>query len=349
MQIELDGARRVTSLVQTPSPSATASCRLTAAGWRTRRMSRAADSRSVCGRSRREAAHWQVSTPAARRPLWAPNGQELFYVSPAGALMGVGVARADVVGGHGARPCWSRKGISRFRGATAAHTTSRPTAAVSDDQETAAQSRYCVAPANLIVGPELARGTEAPGADELMPLALGTRLGPYEITGTLGAGGMGEVYRARDTQAESRRRAEGPARRLCARSRSPGPLPARSAGAGLAQPSAHRGHLRLRGQRRDARARAGAGRGRDAGRSDRARADSARRGAADRAADRRGPRSGARAGHHPSRSEARQHQDHARRRGEGAGLRPGEADGPPSPASHAAPICRSRRRSRRRR
>ena len=26
------------------------------------------------------------------------------------------------------------------------------------------------------------------------------RLGPYEITGTLGAGGMAEVYRARDTR-----------------------------------------------------------------------------------------------------------------------------------------------------
>jgi serine/threonine protein kinase len=33
-----------------------------------------------------------------------------------------------------------------------------------------------------------------------MMLSAGTRLGPYEITGAIGAGGMGEVRRARDSR-----------------------------------------------------------------------------------------------------------------------------------------------------
>ena len=33
-----------------------------------------------------------------------------------------------------------------------------------------------------------------------MVLAAGARLGPYEIVSALGAGGMGELYRARDTR-----------------------------------------------------------------------------------------------------------------------------------------------------
>ena len=36
-----------------------------------------------------------------------------------------------------------------------------------------------------------------------MTLGRGTRLGPYQISGQIGAGGMGEVYRARDTRSSA--------------------------------------------------------------------------------------------------------------------------------------------------
>jgi len=33
-----------------------------------------------------------------------------------------------------------------------------------------------------------------------LSLSAGTHLGPYEVLGAIGAGGMGEVYQARDTR-----------------------------------------------------------------------------------------------------------------------------------------------------
>jgi len=69
-----------------------------------------------------------------------------------------------------------------------------------------------------------------------MALAAGTRLGPYEITGSLGAGGMGEVYRA--THLRSLRRPERAVGHV--ESRGGSRLEARGAAAEVTVAGAHR-------------------------------------------------------------------------------------------------------------
>ena len=96
------------------------------------------------------------------------------------------------------------------------------------------------------------RRSRLPALESAGPMSVspGTRIGPYEIVSTLGAGGMGEVYRARDTTLDRDVAIKVLPDAVVARPRAPGALRARSQGPGRAEPSERRADLR-RGSRRD--------------------------------------------------------------------------------------------------
>jgi Tol biopolymer transport system component len=95
MQVELDGTHRVTALVQ--SPFAERNGIVSPDGrWLAYEANESGRFEiSVRPFPEVNSGHWQVSTAGGTRPLWAPGGQELFYASPTGALMRVGVERAS--------------------------------------------------------------------------------------------------------------------------------------------------------------------------------------------------------------------------------------------------------------
>src|SRR6516225_6808522 len=131
-----------------------------------------------------------------------------------------------------------------------------------------------------------------------MPIRVGTRFGEYEVSSSLGSGGMGEVYRARDTNLK------------------------RDVALKTLPPAVANDADRLARFQREAEVLASLnhpniahiyGLERSDGTTALAKPHSNRRGSAHRESDRRCARSGARTRHRASGSEAREHQASSRR------------------------------------
>ena len=105
--------------------------------------------------------------------------------------------------------------------------------------------------ARALASDEPAQGpaSRAAGRDRSTALAAGMRLGPYDVVAPVGAGGMGEVYKARDTRLGREVALKVISPRMVGDALPPPPLRARGPGGVRPQPPLHRHRLR-RGRER---------------------------------------------------------------------------------------------------
>ncbi len=135
-------------------------------------------------------------------------------------------------------------------------------------------------------------------------ILTGRQIANYSVLNLLGAGAMGEVYRARDNKLNRDVALKVIPLALCDRPRAPVAVPAGSARPGVAEPPQHRRYLRPRGNGGCSRALSSNWSTVKRSLAYRTWRPVCRGGAVDRSPDRRSARGGARARDHPPRSQA---------------------------------------------
>ena len=158
---------------------------------------RAAVPRSRCGKS-------LISTEGGSFPTWSRTKGELLYVRTPAALRGqIMVVPYRVEGGafRAEKPRLWSDGRVLVRGTGAVRTFDlHPDGRADRSWARRASAKQREAGPRHVHLQLLRRATPHHNGDDPMSLTLGIRLGPYKILSAIGAGGMGEVYRARDTR-----------------------------------------------------------------------------------------------------------------------------------------------------